>query len=264
MTVAPLDMAKGYSVFANGGYAIEPQIIERIVDQTGRTVFANSSPKVCLEDCESLGGENSVDDQNTGDELEDVRQWLTANPALNLTAKASQEVERRARGVRPPAAQVLDPRNAFIIQSMLSDVITRGTGRRARVLNRSDLAGKTGTTNDGADTWFNGFNNQLVASVWVGFRNQEPLGGNAYGSNIPLPIWIDFMEDALREQPERPLPPPPGLVTLRIDPTTGQAVAPGSPSDILELFLYENAPTPEVRGAAGNEAEDEIRAVDLF
>lgn len=167
--------------------------------------------------------------------------------------------------VRIPAPRVLDERNAYIMNSMLQDVIKRGTGRAARRLQRDDLAGKTGTTNDAADTWFNGYNMALVTTVWVGFSNHDPLGARAYGSNTPLPIWIDLMEYALADIPEQLQNQPPGLVTMKIDPKTGEVAAPGQNTAIFEYFLREFAPTSqaEVR-QPGQEKRPDINAVDLF
>ena len=162
------------------------------------------------------------------------------------------------------AERVLEERNAYIMQSMLRDVIKLGTGRRARSLRRNDLAGKTGTTNDASDTWFNGFNSSLVASVWVGFKDQQPLGRNAYGSNVPLPIWIDFMEEALAGVPEHRMLQPPGVVTLRIDTTTGLPTVATNPASIEEIFLAENAPDASSTLNQQDNAVDDIRAVDLF
>ena len=162
-----------------------------------------------------------------------------------------------------PALQVLDKRNSFIVDSMLQDVIQKGTGRRARSLKRSDLAGKTGTTDDAQDTWFNGYNSALVTSVWVGFSDQAPLGKNAYGSNIPLPIWIDFMEDALKDIPEKIRPIPAGIKRIYIDSKTGQTTVPNSPGGAFEYFLSENAPNLANK-SKGSGSESVIKAVDVF
>ena len=162
------------------------------------------------------------------------------------------------------AERVLEERNAYIMQSMLRDVIKLGTGRRARSLGRTDLAGKTGTTNDASDTWFNGFNSSLVASVWVGFKDQQPLGQNSYGSNIPLPIWIDFMDEALADVPEKLMLQPPGVVTLRIDATTGLPALASNPTSIEEIFLAENAPDASSTLNQQENTTEDLRAVDLF
>ena len=118
---------------------------------------------------------------------------------------------------------------------MLRDVIRRGTGIRARrALGRSDIAGKTGTTNDAADTWFNGYHPDVATTVWVGFPNHQPLGAVEYGSNRPLPIWIDYMREALKGVPESFPDQPPGVVTRKIDPTTGTLANAGNPDAIFE------------------------------
>jgi penicillin-binding protein 1A len=163
-----------------------------------------------------------------------------------------------------PAPQVIDERNAFIMDSMLRDVIKRGTGRRARSLGRDDLAGKTGTTNDAEDTWFNGYNQDLVASVWVGFSNQAPLGANAYGSNTPLPIWIDFMRAALAGKEPANVYQPPGITTMKIDPQTGLAAPPDDRNAVFEFFFAEQAPKLPSNADGSSPSDETIKAVDLF
>jgi penicillin-binding protein 1A len=161
---------------------------------------------------------------------------------------------------------VLDERIAFIMQSMLRDVVARGTGRRALTLGRSDLAGKTGTTDEAADTWFNGFNLDVATSVWVGFPSHAPLGAREYGSNNPLPIWMDYMAVALDGKPERFAAQPPGIVTMRIDTTTGRPDPGGRPAD-FEYFLEEHTPDavtspgPSLQRAPG---DGELQPVDIF
>jgi penicillin-binding protein 1A len=128
---------------------------------------------------------------------------------------------------RPPSMldetreQVIDPRNAFIMNTMLSDVITRGTASRARSLRRDDIAGKTGTTNDYIDAWFCGYNNSLVGVVWIGYDQPRSLGKRETGSAAALPIWVDFMKDALKGIPETSLKPPRDVILVPIDPETG-------------------------------------------
>jgi len=124
----------------------------------------------------------------------------------------------------------------------MRDVIQRGTARRARVLQRSDLAGKTGTTNDQHDAWFSGFSSDLVTTVWVGFDRPQPLGDRETGGRAALPMWIDYMREALQGLPPRPLERPPGLVTVRIDPKSGLLAPAGHPKAIFETFRVENVP----------------------
>ena len=126
---------------------------------------------------------------------------------------------------------------------MMRDVIQRGTGRKARVLGRTDLAGKTGTTNDQKDAWFSGFNHALVTTAWVGFDKLEPLGRGETGGRAALPIWIDYMAVALQGVEEKKQEPPEGLVTVRIDPATGLLAGSGQTDAIFETFREENVPS---------------------
>ena len=112
---------------------------------------------------------------------------------------------------------------------MMADVIKRGTGVRARSLGRSDIAGKTGTTNEAKDTWFNGFTPNLVATVWVGYDQERPLGEREEGARTALPIWIQFMREALKGVPDKRRPMPEGLVQLRVSSRTGELVGPENP-----------------------------------
>jgi penicillin-binding protein 1A len=140
------------------------------------------------------------------------------------------------------APQVLSPRNVWLMTSMMRDVIQRGTGVNARVLGRSDLAGKTGTTNDQMDGWFSGFNHALVTTAWVGFDKLEPLGRGETGGRSALPMWIDYMREALQGIEEVNLPPPEGLVTVRIDPVTGLLARSGQQDAIFETFTEDTVP----------------------
>ena len=251
MTVAPLDMSRAYAVLANGGHLVEPNIIDRIVDQRGETVYLPARVEVCT-DCDS--------DQDSASQMQPTTDSFSEPSTLEeFAAEIPEAVDQREI---IPATRVIDERNAFIVDSMLKDVIKRGTGRRARSIGRNDLGGKTGTTNDAEDTWFNGYNKNLVTSVWVGFSNQAPLGANAYGSNTPLPIWIDFMEDALAGRAPAKVFQPPGITTMKINPDTGEAAAPGDANAIFEFFFAENA--PQVPSSTEANTDATIKAVDLF
>jgi penicillin-binding protein 1A len=207
-SVTPLQMARAYSVLANGGYLIEPYFIRSIYDAAGEVVFMADSPVVCT---------------NCPEFLDEV---VTGKPKqVNL------------------APQVLSPQNVWLMTSMMRDVIQRGTGTRARVLGRSDLAGKTGTTNDQMDGWFSGFNHALVATAWVGFDKLEPLGRGETGGRSALPMWIDYMREALQGVDEVVQQPPEGLVTVRIDPVTGLLARSGQKDAIFETFMEDSVPT---------------------
>lgn len=225
-TVTPMEMVRGYAVFANGGYLVEPWFIQRIEDADGNVLF-EQRPALACADC--------------------------AQPADTSSPAQVQVTETE---MSPQAPRTLDPRNAYLMASMMNDVINRGTGARARALGRNDLAGKTGTTNDQRDAWFCGFNPDVVATAWVGFDIPRPLGAGETGSSVALPMWVEYMREALNGLPQRALPQPAGLVTVRIDPETGLAAAPGSRNAIFETFYSENMPaagTPGQSPAAGTD-----------
>ncbi len=131
----------------------------------------------------------------------------------------------------------------------MADVIKRGTGRRALSLNRTDIAGKTGTTNEAKDTWFNGFTPNLVATVWVGFDQERPLGEAEEGARTALPIWIDFMREALKGVAEQHRAMPDGIVTLRISPETGTLVRAENANGIPEMFIADHLPSARTQPA---------------
>ena len=150
-------------------------------------------------------------------------------------------MESRPRTVASGAPRVLDPRNAFLMTSMMQDVARRGTAARVSQLGRTDLAGKTGTTNDQRDGWFAGYSPDLVAVSWIGFDQPKSLGPGETGAASALPIWIDFMGRALAKVPQKPFAAPAGVVADTIDPDTGELLPEGS-TGITEYFYEENQP----------------------
>ncbi len=139
------------------------------------------------------------------------------------------------------AERVIDARNAYIMSSIMRDVVRAGTATRAMRLKRGDLAGKTGTTNEFVDAWFCGFQPNLVAVAWVGFDQPKTLGRNETGGNTALPIWIDYMAVALKNAPEEPFGPPAGVMILQVDPETGVRTAAGGISE----YFYQEFPAPD-------------------
>jgi penicillin-binding protein 1A len=194
-SVTPLEMAAGYSVFANTGYKVSPYFITRVEDATGR-VLAKATPV------------------------------------------------RAGAG----AQRTVDVRNAFVMYSMMQDVIRGGTGARAMSLGRTDLAGKTGTTNDQMDAWFAGFQRNLTCVVWIGFDLPRSLGPNETGAMAALPMWISYMGSALRNTPEESIPVPEGVVAARIDPDNGLRSGSSPKATMIEYFYHENMP-PEDEAA---------------
>ena len=146
----------------------------------------------------------------------------------------------------------MKPQTAYLVTSILQEAITKGTGRKALQLGRKDLAGKTGTTNDHFDAWYTGYNRDLVVTTWVGF--DEPKSMHEYAVKTALPMWIYFMEKALQGRPENSPQQPDGLVTVKIDPTTGLLARPDQKDSIYEIFTKETAPTE----VAPNIAPDNI------
>jgi penicillin-binding protein 1A len=240
-TFTPLEIVRGYSVFANGGFRTVPYFMDRIEDAEGETLYRAEPYTVC--------------------------DWCEEKAQQQEASEEESFVGPTTREETPPlniAPRVLTPQNVYLMRSMMRDVIQRGTGRRARALGRSDIAGKTGTTNDQHDAWFSGFNSDLVATAWVGFDKPLPLGEHETGGRAALPMWIEYMRTGLRGLPVRALEQPPGLVTVRIDPDTGLLAGANYPKAIFETFRVENLPkrraelsspsfaTPGEKGAAGN------------
>lgn len=148
------------------------------------------------------------------------------------------------------APRAISAQNAWLMDSMMAEVITRGTGRRALALGRGDLGGKTGTTNDSKDTWFNGFNRQLVGTVWVGYDQERSLGESEEGSRTAVPIWVHFMREALKHVPQLTRPMPDGLVQVRISPRTGAMASADDESAIFETFMTDKLPTGGILGGS--------------
>ena len=146
---------------------IEPYYIDRIEGPGGQIVYSAEPRTVCAECAQPV---KAVSDAERA-----------KNAASQRDDRAADTARARARGTRPPA-QVISPQVCFLMNDIMKDVITRGTGRRALALGRADLRGKTGTTNESVDTWFNGFNDSLVASVWVGSDDNRPLGEGEEGA----------------------------------------------------------------------------------
>ena len=216
--VTPLELARGYAIFANGGFNIKPFLIERIEDVNSKAIYNSNPEMVCEQDCQDLQRQMQLDSLEFMDDNEIIESDIYI------------------------AKQVISKENAYQMTSMMQDVIQHGTGRKARELGRKDLAGKTGTTNDQHDAWFSGFNSDIVATAWVGFDQFKPLGRREVGGVAALPIWIEFMRYALKGKPEHTMDKPDGIVTLRIDPDTGLLVDQDNNYGIEETFREEYIP----------------------
>lgn len=222
-TLTPLEITRGYAVFANGGYLVAPYFIERVVDSTGNILFEAQPLRACL-DC-------------------------AVSPPID---DAQAPVASDASPVQQ-APSVLTPQNAWLMTSMMQDVIRRGTGQKARALERNDLAGKTGTTNEQRDAWFCGYTPAVVASAWIGFDEVAPLGTNETGGNAALPIWMSYMGAVLEGVPETRSPQPEGLVTVRIDPHDGLLAGADQTDAVFEIFREGEVPARVSLGSTTSE-----------
>ena len=242
-SLTPISMARGYATFANGGWLINPRFIREIRGSSGQLVYETQPTLIC-EDCPDDSSEDISEvsivelekpefrhlDINSGSDGTEV----TQSKRENLLS------EQGSAGIR--AVRAISPQNAYLVRSMMMDVVRRGTGARAMQLGRHDLAGKTGTTNEQRDAWFSGYNDHLVTSVWVGFDNHEPLGRRELGGRAALPVWMEFMAVALEGVEDSPPQMPEGLSQAKIDPESGMLSRLDNPSAIMEIFEAGNLP----------------------
>lgn len=250
-TLTPMEIATGWSVFANGGYKVTPYIIDKIESRNGETLFTANPPSVPAGDTASSGI------------AAPAQQGFTVD---NVPGETPSQTPVQAPAV---AERIIDGRTTYILNSMLEDVIKLGTGRRALALGRTDLAGKTGTTNESKDAWFSGYNADYVTTVWTGFDQPESLGRREYGGTVALPIWMNYMGAALKDKPAHTQAEPEGILSLRVDPVSGRAATPGTPNAYFELFKSEDTP-PSVNELGNGYAPgsplpaDESAPIDLF
>ena len=204
-----LDLTTAYAELVNGGRRITPTFIDRIQDRRGDTIFRHDE-RACT-DC----GDLIKWQGQTAPEIPDTRE------------------------------QIVDPRTAYQMVSILEGVVLRGTGASIKTLNRP-LAGKTGTTNESKDTWFIGFSPDLVVGVFAGFDEPRSLGKRETGASIAVPVFKSFMGEALKDAPLVPFRVPPGIRNVQINAETGQRARPGDKSVIWEAFVVGTEPTDEM------------------
>ncbi|WP_166419925.1 PBP1A family penicillin-binding protein [Pseudoalteromonas sp. Z1A8] len=255
-SITPLELARGMSTFANGGHLIEPYFISEIQDAYGNVLFEANPALACDE--ESLPTYNELSIHNSNVEVDQPKKC---------------------------APRIISKQNAFLIADAMHSGIWgggswahktgwSGTGWRAQALERRDLSGKTGTTNDSVDTWFSGFNSKVMTSVWVGFDNPgNSLGRSTYNNNLDSsqisgaesgaktaqPAWIEFMKAALEGTPEAPIEPPEGLVSIRIDLATGLLSHKNDYTSRFEYFEKGTAPTKYVLSQPNDIFEEDTK-----
>lgn len=237
---SPMDIARAYAVFANGGYLVDPYFIDSITDADGNIVF-DANPATVCKNCPETPRPFELGDDSEPGERESAAVDV-APIRLNIEDDAS---EAATEPVQPRyAPQVMSAQTAYLMDSMLKDVVRRGTGRVAyATMGREDLAGKTGTTNNAVDAWFSGYNADVVTAAWIGFDDNRGLGQAEFGGKAALPAWITFMQTALEGQGSNSLSQPVGIERIRIDPATGLLARPNQPNAIFEIFKEGTAPT---------------------
>ncbi len=236
LSATPMQMATAYSVLANGGFRVQPYVLDKVLDRDGNTIY-QAQPALACNEC--TAPDPGADALSTPAEASITLANAPVAPAIAPTNVAPR---------------VLDARIQFLINSLLQDVVRRGTATAASTMGRNDIGGKTGTTNGPTDAWFSGYSGGVVTTAWLGFDQNTPIGKKEFGSTAALPIWMDYMRVALKDRPERIFRQPEGVVSLRIDPHTGLRAQPGQSDAEFEYFLEENQPTEEstyVPGATG-------------
>jgi len=259
--LTPLEMASGFAVFANSGFRVRPYLIERVSDANGTVVMAANPVVACLECAVPIvpplpppadaAGKGADAEPESGPSPAAVPASVAPGATTLHVVGANEAGTTRLTdlgdgGTVPPAKtiapRVISAANAYLMTDLMRDVIRRGTGRRALTLKRDDIAGKTGTTNDRRDTWFSGFNADIVATAWVGFDQERSLGPGEEGGHTALPMWVYFMGEALAGRPEHRLPQPEGIVSARISASTGEPARGNDPDAMFELFLAGKLP----------------------
>jgi len=253
--LTPLELVTGFAVFANGGYRVEPYFIQRIEDVYGNTIYQANPPHVSKE-CQKIKPKKETKSEQPAEK-----------PVENSDAVSKEPiVVTDAAGMRC-APQAIQPFNAWTMNSLLQDVVRTGTARPALVLKRKDIAGKTGTTNDQHDAWFSGYNPDVVATAWIGFDQPRSLGESETGGRTALPMWINFMREALKGKPERESTrPPKGVIMARVNNAKNLLSGSGKSADGFEIFTPGNPPPrrskstslrkPVAKAASDNNAND--------
>ncbi|WP_321360853.1 penicillin-binding protein 1A [Pseudomonas extremaustralis] len=259
-TLTPMEIATGWSTFANGGYKVTPYLIEKIESRNGDTLFTANPPRVPGDVVNGMVATDGLAAPSNGGIT------IEPTPGAVPTTNSATPTEPQAPAV---AERVVDARTTYILNSILEDVIKKGTGRRAMALGRADIAGKTGTTNESKDAWFSGYNADYVTTVWTGYDQPESLGRREFGGTVALPIWMSYMGAALKDKPLHTQPEPEGILSLRIDPVSGRAASPSTPNAYFELFKSEDTP-PSINELGNGVAPgsplpaDEAAPIDLF
>jgi penicillin-binding protein 1A len=263
-SLTPMSVARGYAVFANGGFLVDPYFIGKVVDRNGVVIAFTHAPRACRQCTQRL-----VSEQRAETVVDDF-DFSAAGPAPAATAAKPAVAADPSKVVGPQqevlAPRAIDERTAFLARSLMLDVVLRGTATAAKVINRADIGGKTGSTNNHRDAWFSGFGGNLVTTVWVGRDNFESLGYREYGGKAALPIWIAYMQTTLKDVPLMDNTPPNGVVTVSINRGTGNLVPDGTPGAMTEYMKTEDYDRIVSGGYAPSDIgdSDDTQSYDIF
>ncbi|UJF19226.1 PBP1A family penicillin-binding protein [Vibrio sp. SS-MA-C1-2] len=288
-SLTPLEVARGFAAFKNGGYLVEPFYIDHITDANHQEVYKANPTVICQTDCQQIEQDyldkyGKIDGDQRG--IEDKAEIDTEVKTFNETDLSTQAPNSQVANTDDLTATEQQPRyapriissqNAFLVREMMESNIWgggnwragtgwNGTGWRAQVLKRRDIGGKTGTTNDSKDTWYNGFAPHLVATAWVGFDGHKALGRSSYNNNLDKhqiyggesgaktsePAWIDFMKVALKDVPAEKKHLPANIVRVRIDRATGKLTEASDSTSRFEYFIKGTEPTEYVTKDLGS------------
>ncbi len=260
-SMTPMEQARAYAVLANGGFLIEPYFIDSIRDGSGRVVF-QARPKRACPSCDAPPPPpppppEPVIDPETGEVVVAAEPVEAVEPLAPPEPPPPPEV-----AIEDRAPRVLSAELDYLITSMLHDVVTRGTATQVKALGRDDLSGKTGTSNDETDAWFNGYSSSLVGIAWVGFDQPKPLGRGEVGGRSAVPMWMDYMKTALKGVPQNRHPKPQGLTEIAINPATGKLVSGDTPGALYEIVQSNHVPPPDDGVSPYGNPDD--AAADIF
>ena len=251
LVTTPLQVASAYAALANGGYRVEAHLVREVKRVSGEIIEQPEPLRACPE-CTSMASAE-----------------VTEPASLEELVAQSEGPAGAAPSPTPAprlAPRVMDPRAAYMVDSILKEAVKRGTGRRAMELKRDDIAGKTGTTNGPMDAWFSGYVGTLVTTAWLGFDQNTSLGKNEFGGSAAVPVWVAYMREIVKDLPTQERPRPEGLVSVRVDPQTGLLAAPGQSNAVFELFPLENVPsvTPDGDEYQDPYTPDEYNTHEIF
>ncbi len=276
--LTPLQMVQAYATLANGGYQTEAYWLTEVRDQMNHVVYSPAPVQLC-DECpvipdpmQVLDSQQTIESnshqplplQASADSDESTESDYIDDEAPRLAAALIEQQPFVGPPVPAYRPRVVSAPTVFLVRSMMTDVIRRGTGTKALQLERQDLAGKTGTTNDQRDAWFSGYNSDIATTVWVGFDDFQPLGRSELGGQAALPIWIDYMRIALLGSENIAPRMPIGVAQVWVNPDTGELTQPGTPGAIRELVASKQLNDLQRRAEIHEEEDETVNPYDIF